>query len=549
VTPPPEYELAVLIASHNRRERLRACLEALVAQTQDPASFEVIVAVDGSPDGTAEMIESFESPFRLRGLRLSKRGKPAALNAAIEVCEARLCLFIDDDVIASPGLLAAHASAARENPSLLGIGKLTQRPPRRDDWFGQAQATAWNQRYDDLAGRPADWSDCYGANFSAPLAALREIGGFDAELEAVEDIEVGLRLCRAGCAPVFLPAAEAVHDDEKRRARILADIAAYGRFCAVLGERDPSTRPRLLGWFRDTTPRELWLRRALSALRVSPRLLAAAGGLIPKGGPRQVWFGFVSRHTFWLGVRRSLGRRRWRETTAGVPVLLYHAFGDRDEDDIYVLSKRSFARQMRLLALLRYRLIPAAELARGLREYRLPARRSAVVTIDDGYADNFEIAFPVLRRHRFEATIYLVSERLGKSNDWNDGGAAKDRPILSRDAIRSMLEDRMEFGSHTLTHCSLPDAAEDAARREVEGSRRDLELALGRPVSTFAYPYGRLDERVAGLVERAGYLGAFASHNPVAASLGDDPLQIPRIEIRGDDGILRFARKLLLGGL
>lgn len=545
---PAKYALAVLISTHNRRERLSACLDALRAQTQDPATFEVIVADDGSADGTAEMVEGYESPFRLRALRLGKRGKPAALNAALEVCEAAICLFIDDDVIASPELVAAHVAAAEENPRLLGIGRLTQRQPSRPDWFGRAYAAAWNERYDDLAGRAPDWADCYGANFSAPLDVLREIGGFDDTLDAVEDIELGYRLCRAGCTPAYLPSAQAVHDDEKSRGRILADIAGYGAFCAAFGERNPDTRPRLLGWYRATTPRELWLRRLLMSLRLPAGLLAAAGRAIPGEGRRRIWFGFVSSYAFWLGARRGFDRRRWLETTRGVPVLLYHAFTDSGERDVYVLSRRSFARQMWLLALLRYRLISAGELVSHLREHRVPARRSAVVTIDDGYADNFEIAFPILRRHGFAATIYLVSERLGKDNDWSSDGAATGRPLLPQDAIRSMQENGIEFGSHTLTHRSLPDASEEVARREIEESRTGLETILMKPTTTFAYPYGQLDNRVAAAVGRAGYLGAYASHIPLAATLGDDPLQIPRIEVRGEDGIARFLRKLWLGG-
>jgi GT2 family glycosyltransferase/peptidoglycan/xylan/chitin deacetylase (PgdA/CDA1 family) len=541
-------ELAVLIASHNRRERLRDCLEALAAQTLDPASFEVIVASDGSSDGTVEMVEGFESRFRLRALELEKGGKPAALNAALAICEAAACLFIDDDVLVSPGLLAEHLAARRANPKVLGIGKLVQRPPHSSDWFSRAYAEGWNQRYDDLENKVPDWADCYGANFSAPREALVEIGGFDAGLDAVEDIELGYRLCEAGCAPVYLPGADAVHDDEKARGRILADIAGFGDFCAEFGEKLPSTRPRLLGWFLDTTPREAILRRLLLGLRMPPRLLAALGRPIPGDGRRQVFFGLISRYTFWLGARRAMSRKRWRETTRGVPVLLYHAFTDSGEDDRYVLPRRSFARQMRLLALLRYRVISTEELARGLREYRLPPQRTAVITIDDGYTDNLEIALPILRRHRFGATIYLVSKRLGKANDWNSDGAASGRPLLSISQIRSMQEHGIEIGSHTQTHCSLPDATEEVAEREIRDSRAELEAALMTP-PTFAYPYGRLDEGVVEHVGRSGYLGAYASHVPTLAKLGDDPLLIPRIEIAAGDSILRFLRKLWLGGL
>jgi glycosyltransferase involved in cell wall biosynthesis len=548
VSSPAAPEIAVLIASHNRRERLRACLDALAAQTLDPARFEVVVADDGSGDGTAAMVEELEMPFRLRALALSKGGKSAAVNAALAASEARVCLFIDDDVIASPILLEEHLAAHDEQPMALCIGRLDQRAPNAPDWFGQANAAAWNERYDELAKRQPDWADCYGANFSAPRQALTEIGGFDTGLTSIEDIELGFRLVGAGCVPVYRADAGALHDDEKARDRILADIVDYGRFCAEFGDRHPEARPRLLGWYRDTTPRELWLRQLLLAVRFPPAILAAPGGLLPGAGRKRLWFGFVSRYGFWQGVRRRMTRRRWRETTRGVPVLLYHAFTEGREGETYVAPKRSFARQMRLLAALGYRIISAEELVRCLREQRLPARRTAVITIDDGYADNYEVALPVLRRHGFAATIYLVSGRLGAGNDWNGDGSAKDRPMLSREQIRTMQRDDIRFGSHTQTHCSLPEMSDEVAAREIGGSRTDLEQILETPVTTFAYPYGNLDDRILGIVGDSGYAGAYASHEQTLVALGDDPRRLPRVEITGTESVPSFLRKLWLGG-
>ncbi len=537
-------EIAVLIATHNRSERLRSCLDALAAQTLDPAHFEVVVADDGSSDETTAMTAALETSFRLRTLALPKGGKPAAVNAALDACEAPVCLFIDDDVIASPRLLEEHLAASAAEPMALCLGRLDQREPRSDDWFGHAHAAAWNQRYDELAGREPDWADCYGANFSAPRQVLNEVGGFDSGLASIEDIELGFRLVEAGCVPVYRPGALALHDDEKARERILADIVDYGGFCAEFGERRPAARPRLLGWYRDTSPRELWLRQLLLAVRLSPALLAAPGRVLPGADKRRLWFGFVSRYGFWHGVRRRMSRRRWRETTRGVPVLLYHAFTEAREGETYVAPKRAFGRQMRLLAALGYRVISAEELARCLREQRLPAARTAVITIDDGYSDNYEVALPILRRRGFTATIYLVAGRLGTANDWNHEGSAKNRPMLSVDQLRTMQENDIRFGSHTQTHCSLPETSEEVAAREIEGSRTDLEQILETPVTTFAYPYGNLDDRILGLVGDAGYEGAYASHEQTLVALGDDPRALPRVEITGTESVVSFLRAL-----
>ena len=542
----PQIELSVLIASHNRRELLRRCLESLSRQTQDPATFEVIVADDGSSDGTADMAEAFEAPYSLAVLRLEKGGKSAALNQAIEAAEGSTCLFLDDDVVAAPGLASAHLAAHHEDPAALGIGKLVQPPPSDGNWFGVAHATAWNERYEALEHKRVDWPDTYGGNFSAPREALRRVGGFATDLAAIEDIELGHRLCEAGCRARYLPEADGVHDDEKSRAKVLADMRRFGEFCARFAERQPRTRPKLLGWFLETTPREVMLRRLLLALRLPPRALAPLGSAIPGAGRKVVWTGFVSRYCFWLGARSEMSRERWRQSTRGVPVLMYHAFSEVEEGDRYVISRRSFARQLRLLALLRYRAIPFEELAQTLREGKPPPPRSVVLTIDDGYRDNLEVALPLLQRRRLPAILFLVSRKLGGVNDWTTRGAGAQRPLLSVEEAKRIHAGGISIGAHTRTHCSLPAVADGEVDGEIGGSREDLEELFGEPVPTFAFPYGRFDDRAVAACERVGLAACTVESRP--ARLGDDPLLIPRIEIKGEDSPLSFLRKLWFAG-
>jgi GT2 family glycosyltransferase/peptidoglycan/xylan/chitin deacetylase (PgdA/CDA1 family) len=541
-------QLSVLIASHNRRELLRRCLESLAAQTQDPATFEVIVADDGSSDGSAEMLESLEMPFALRVLRLPKGGKSAALNAAIAADPAPVCLFIDDDVVASPELVAGHLAAHREDPKVLGIGPLTQPPARSRDWLPHAHAAAWNERYAELSGKQLDWTECYGGNFSAPRDALREVGGFATDLPAIEDIELGYRLAAAGCVPRYLPEAGAVHEDEKPRSRLSADVERYGAFCAAFAERRADARPKLLGWFLEPTPREVMLRRVLLTLRVPPSLLASLGTAIPGAGRKQLWFGFLSRYLFWRGARSGMSRKRWRQTTRGVPVLMYHAFGERDEGDRYVISRRAFARQLRLLKALRYRVLGFEELARMLREDEPLPPRSVVLTIDDGYADNLEIALPLLARYRSPATLFLVSRRLGGVNDWTAEGAVAGRALLSVEEAKRLRGKWVAIGAHTRTHPVLTEVEGERRAEEIGGSRADLAELLEEPIPTFAYPYGKFDAGVVATTRNGGGYAAACTVESRLARLGDDPLEIPRLEIRGSDTIRGFLRKLWFGG-
>jgi glycosyltransferase involved in cell wall biosynthesis len=315
----PQPTLSVLIASHDRRELLRRCLESLGNQTQEPRTFEVIVADDGSSDGTGEMAAEMDTPFPLRLLRLERAGKYVAVNTAVEAAQGSACLILDDDVIASPELVAAHVAAHRADPMTLGIGALTQEPPAGRDWYARAFATAWAEHYTDFERRAADWTDCYGANFSAPRSALREIGGFATDLTIAGDLEIGYRLQQAGCVPHYLPDAHGVHDDQKRARKMLDDARRQAAAHVELAERHPAAAPRLLDWAGWAGPKELRARRLLIALRLPPGLLVAIGNLIPGAGRRMLWFHFVSRFAFWRSVRSRVDDRRWARLTRDGP--------------------------------------------------------------------------------------------------------------------------------------------------------------------------------------------------------------------------------------
>src|SRR5207244_4284294 len=101
------------------------------------------------------------------------------------------------------------------------------------------------------------------------------------------------------------------------------------------------------------------------------------------------------------------------------------------------------------------------EFAETIRQGRLPPPRTAVLTIDDGYADNADVAAPILERHGFRGTIYLVSDRLGGVNDWSDGGPLRGRELLSVRQLEPLRSRGLEFGAHTLSHCCLPDVADE----------------------------------------------------------------------------------------
>jgi glycosyltransferase involved in cell wall biosynthesis len=309
------YALSVVVPSYNRRELLRRCLDSLAVQTQDAASFEVVVVDDGSTDGTAEMVEELHTPYRLQLVRGKQQRWARARNAGVEAAQGRVCLHVDDDIVCSPRMVADHVAAHRDGDRVVGIGKLVQAPPDAEDWYAHAFAQGLNEHYEELEQRRPEWTDCYGANVSTTRDVYLELGGFDTELPAAVDLEFGYRLCQSGCTLVYLPDAEGIHDDQKLSHRMLEDARMFGDAHVKAVAKHPETRPMLLDWRGPAGPKELALRRALIALRVPPKPLAAMGSLLPGTGRKMIWLHFVRRFAFWRSVRSHVDRRFWRELT------------------------------------------------------------------------------------------------------------------------------------------------------------------------------------------------------------------------------------------
>jgi peptidoglycan/xylan/chitin deacetylase (PgdA/CDA1 family) len=159
----------------------------------------------------------------------------------------------------------------------------------------------------------------------------------------------------------------------------------------------------------------------------------------------------------------------------------------------------------------------------------LPAH-PVVVSFDDGYASQFTVAEPELRRLGWPGVLNLETARLTAR-----GG-------LSPARVRVLLGDGWELASHTLTHPDLTKVGATRLRREVSGSRRDLRRLFGVAVHFFCYPYGRADAAVRAAVRRAGYEGATTTHAGVARP--GEAFTLPRIGVGPRDTPARLLRRL-----
>jgi peptidoglycan/xylan/chitin deacetylase (PgdA/CDA1 family) len=186
-----------------------------------------------------------------------------------------------------------------------------------------------------------------------------------------------------------------------------------------------------------------------------------------------------------------------------VPWLPQHAGSGR------CIEVDAFERQLRWLSRRGYRSLTLAQLEFAMEQpgsALVPPGRSVVITFDGGYRDNYLYAWPLLLRYGFTATIFLVSDTIGRASTFGSAESGPSARMLDRTQILEMQRYGISFGSHSCSHpLALPDLSDGELRRELEGSKSALEALLGGRVDYCAYPNSRFDARVSGAVERAGY--------------------------------------------
>jgi peptidoglycan/xylan/chitin deacetylase (PgdA/CDA1 family)/glycosyltransferase involved in cell wall biosynthesis len=201
-----------------------------------------------------------------------------------------------------------------------------------------------------------------------------------------------------------------------------------------------------------------------------------------------------------------------------IPVLMYHRITGNQASGsahgIWVTADQ-FTTQLHSLRSRGFETITFRDYDRFLLgQGRLP-RRPVILTFDDGYEDNYTIAFPLLRSSGCRAVIFAVTDKKRRMNFWDT-----DEPtatLLSSGHLQELDRSGMEIGSHTVTHPRLTQISEAVIRRELSESKDSLQQILGSEVISFAYPYGAVQPAIKSLVDEAGYKFAVAADSgPIA---------------------------------
>jgi len=275
--------LSVVIPCKDGAARLPQTLRAIGDQ-EVPAAIEVVVADDGSKDGTREIAAAARTPWGpVRVVRHeAPRGRGAACNTAIAVSRAPVIVILDDDMTLQPGALEAHRAFHAAHPGAAALGRIPLAPAARLDCYGRFLEREEAHRERTLAAHAAGvpFRYCLTGHFSAPRATLEAAGGFDASITryGFEDIDLAWRMTRRGTKIHWLPAAVAQHrNDAGGLDRMLERHREAGLVARQLAARHPEEEFRQFLRAGEGAPLELGrIPAALSALRLLHRALQVA---------------------------------------------------------------------------------------------------------------------------------------------------------------------------------------------------------------------------------------------------------------------------------
>jgi len=312
--------LSVVIPSRNRRTKLAKALDAFARQAYPLDRLEVLVVLDGSTDGSAELVRSLEVPYRLQLVEQEHEGVAAARNRGAREARHSILVFSDDDVLPEVDFLAAHAAAHRRNDDgkavVLGYCPPAVKGERLWEMFLRA---AWEDFYRRLGEPDHQWTymDFASGSISLARSFFLSAGGFDSEFRRrSEDPELGIRLLRQGARPEFCRQARASHDLDTHVTTGLRQAREVGEYDVLLVSKHPEIAPRVGGvsaLLRPTaegvSSRAVHAYRHPRASQVLARLALPLLEMCDRLRLRQQWHALLSAlltHSYVLGLRDAL---------------------------------------------------------------------------------------------------------------------------------------------------------------------------------------------------------------------------------------------------
>lgn len=229
---------------------------------------------------------------------------------------------------------------------------------------------------------------------------------------------------------------------------------------------------------------------------------------------------------------------RLRNSTQ-LSILTYHSIDVNRS--VLSVDPSDFSEQMACLARKGFRGISLREALMYRDNHRGWPPEAVVLTFDDGFANFYHEAFPVLQRLKFSATVFIVTGHMGGHNNWESNLSGGLLPLLTWQQTAEIARAGIEVGSHTRTHRDLRRCSAQEIKYELSTSLTDIEDHLGLSAQSFAYPYGGVNHLVQQLTARDFRAACTAE---LRRANGDPLNLLPRVDMYYVKSPRRFANLL-----
>lgn len=203
--------------------------------------------------------------------------------------------------------------------------------------------------------------------------------------------------------------------------------------------------------------------------------------------------------------------------TKGIPVLYYHSIRPTEDNEL-ILSPEKLKEQLSFLKSEGYTSLTLSEFSSYILNNAPIPEKSFLITFDDGYMDNYDYAFPILKELNMKATIFCTTFKL-------DGSY-----YLSSEALKEMSNYGIDIQSHTVNHDDLSSLSYTDQIDTLKNSKSYLENLLNKEIYAIAYPFGNINEETLKATKEAGYTLGFITSTGLSKP-SNNPLQLKRIYV------------------
>ena len=213
----------------------------------------------------------------------------------------------------------------------------------------------------------------------------------------------------------------------------------------------------------------------------------------------------------------------------GIPALMYHSIST-DPKNTLCVSEKQFAEEMEWLKNNNYHCISLDQLYQALVNHGPLPDKPVMIIFDDGYANNYKTACPILQKNGFTGVFFIVTNYVCPNRiDW--------------DQLKDLLGHGNSIGSHSVHHYDMNKLTYEQQKLELRQSKQILEDHLGICITAFCYPFGQYNEAIMALLPESGYTLAFTT-SPGKVHFGDNPFALKRVPILGGMSADSFIKQI-----